>query len=343
MATVTLWTETWDDTSGTGGNDGEWSGSIASSSVFSDQSGWSYANEGGANKCLKAGSGSKKGTATTPVFGTAGDITVTFKAAAWDTGSEQTDLILSVSGGGTLDKTSVSMTKAAFKSFEVNVTGATASTKLTFAGKNASNSRFFLDDVVVKKKGVDLTVTLNASGYATYCSLYPLDFTGYATNDFSAWEITDIDEDGGVYTITFNEIKTAIKGGQGILLKGTSGATITIPSADSDEELGSNYLEGTTAPTYVVDEKYYGLSGANFVKINAGTVKAGKAILDADCIPSSSPVKAFTFVFEDDATGVRTVETVSAEEAAKIFNLAGQRINKLQKGINIVNGKKVLY
>lgn len=27
---------------------------------------------------------------------------------------------------------------------------------------------------------------------------------------------------------------------------------------------------------------------------------------------------------------------------AEIFNVAGQRMNKLQRGINIVNGKKVL-
>ena len=32
----------------------------------------------------------------------------------------------------------------------------------------------------------------------------------------------------------------------------------------------------------------------------------------------------------------------SAEEAAEIFNLAGQRLQKAQRGVNIVNGKKVL-
>ena len=99
-------------------------------------------------------------------------------------------------------------------------------------------------------------------------------------------------------------------------------------------------LEGTLAPTYVADGTYYGLSGNSFKSINAGNVKAGKAILDAGWVTSS--VKVFTFIFEDDATGIRTVETVSAEEAAQIFNLAGQKLSKMQKGINIVNGKKVL-
>jgi hypothetical protein len=51
-------------------------------------------------------------------------------------------------------------------------------------------------------------------------------------------------------------------------------------------------------------------------------------------------VKGFAFGLEDDATGIQTIEN-EAENGA-IYNLAGQRINKMQKGINIVNGKKIL-
>jgi hypothetical protein len=29
-------------------------------------------------------------------------------------------------------------------------------------------------------------------------------------------------------------------------------------------------------------------------------------------------------------------------EASSIYNLAGQRISKMQKGINIINGKKIV-
>ena len=51
-------------------------------------------------------------------------------------------------------------------------------------------------------------------------------------------------------------------------------------------------------------------------------------------------VKAF-FLNGGDATGISGVDAnVDANEA--IYNLAGQRINKLQKGINIINGKKIL-
>ena len=49
----------------------------------------------------------------------------------------------------------------------------------------------------------------------------------------------------------------------------------------------------------------------------------------------------YFFLNGDDATGISNVDAnVDANEA--IYNLAGQRINKFQKGINIINGKKIL-
>ena len=202
---------------------------------------------------------------------------------------------------------------------------------------NDANKSVYVKSITVEGGAGTVTTTLNASGYATFCSEYPLDFS--EAEGYTSWQITDISD---ANVITFDKITGDIKGGQGVLLKGTAGATVTIVSKNSSNELSSNLLEGTLAPTYVAAGEYYGLSGDNFVKANAGTVKAGKAILDADRINESAGAKAFTFVFNDTATGVRTVETVSAEQAAEIFNLAGQRINKMQRGVNIVNGRKVL-
>ena len=51
-------------------------------------------------------------------------------------------------------------------------------------------------------------------------------------------------------------------------------------------------------------------------------------------------VKAFFLDF-GDADAINAVEATQAENA-EIYNLAGQRLNKAQKGVNIVNGKKVL-
>ncbi|MBQ8454463.1 MAG: SusF/SusE family outer membrane protein [Bacteroidaceae bacterium] len=69
------------------------------------------------------------------------------------------------------------------------------------------------------------------------------------------------------------------------------------------------------------------------------TIPEGKAYLEY----SGSSVKGFNFVFEeDDPTAIEMVNGQSSMVNGSIFNLAGQRIQKMQKGINIVNGKKVL-
>ena len=67
-----------------------------------------------------------------------------------------------------------------------------------------------------------------------------------------------------------------------------------------------------------------------------GTIAAGKAYFQ-----SASGVKAFYFD-ADEATGIEMVNGQSSM-VNEIYNLAGQRVSKMQKGINIVSGKKVLF
>lgn len=186
------------------------------------------------------------------------------------------------------------------------------------------------------KEGGTETVTLNAYGYATFCSLNALDFS--EADDYSAWEITDIEGS----TITFSQITGSIKGGQGILLKGSAGKTLTIPSRSSSVVLADNLLEGTTAPTYVEGDTYYGLKGDNFVRVAESVVPAGKALVAAGGV--SADVKAFTFIFEDDEDGIKDLDNCELVNSSncQIFNLAGQRVSKTQRGIYIVNGKKRL-
>lgn len=148
------WTE-----NGTGGNDDLWSGSIAGSTkdIATDIPGWTFTSAYKGNNCIKMGAGSTQGVLTTPALGISGNATLTFRAAAWNGTNEQTELLLEISGGGTLDQTSVAMVKGAFTDYTVAITGATAETKITFKGKQASNSRFFLDDVLVSGSAVAIT------------------------------------------------------------------------------------------------------------------------------------------------------------------------------------------
>ena len=334
----TIFEETFDESTGTNANFG--ADGDAAGTLTTDNSGWSYENDSknGANGSAKFGAGKKKGGATTPsISATNGTTyTLTFKAAPW--ADEETKLSVEAEGATVSGISTDPMNTREWNDFSATVTATSNSFTLTFS---ADKNRFFLDEIEITAPSIpapEITATLNGSGYATFCSEYPLDFS--EVTNFSAWQITGISSSN---EITFEQVTGSVKGGTGLFLKGEAGATVTIPSVDSETVLSGNKLVGTLAPMYFTANQIYGLAGATFKKNTAGSIRANKAYIPANLITvSGGEAKAFTFIFEDDATGIKTIETVSAEEAAQIFNLAGQRINKMQKGINIVNGKKIL-
>ena len=160
--------ETFDQTNGTGGNDDQWSGSIASSTLTTDKEGWTFNKESGAKQCAKLGSSSVQGSATTPALtGLTGSAVLTFRAGAWS--GDATTLNLSISEGK-LSVESVTLTDAAFSTYTITITGATAESKITFQGKQASKARFFLDDVVVKSAVTLKDFRTNCEGVSTAIS-----------------------------------------------------------------------------------------------------------------------------------------------------------------------------
>ena len=112
----------------------------------------------------------------------------------------------------------------------------------------------------------------------------------------------------------------------GIYVKGTpTVGLLTGVYEDTPAPLGSYVLQN-------INDKI----GFYYVAQAQPTVKANRCYLTAP----AAGVKAF-FFNADDATAIESVENAANVEGA-LYNLAGQRIQKMQKGINIVNGKKVL-
>ena len=104
-----------------------------------------------------------------------------------------------------------------------------------------------------------------------------------------------------------------------------------------------NVLKGTADDTDAVGK--YILANVDgevcFYKAESGTIRAGKAYLE---VPEGTDIKAFYFSFgDDDSTGISTIDKGQLTKDKEIYNLAGQRLQKMQKGINIVGNKKVLY
>lgn len=84
----------------------------------------------------------------------------------------------------------------------------------------------------------------------------------------------------------------------------------------------------------------HGSKGLGFYKWpTTKTLEAHKAYIEG----GSSSAKALIFRFEDEATGINNeiIDSASDESEPVIYNLSGIRISKPQKGINIINGKKV--
>lgn len=182
---------------------------------------------------------------------------------------------------------------------------------------------------------ITVPVKLNASGYATFASAYPVDFSD--DSEFSAWQITGVSGNA----ITFEQITEIVKAGTGVLLKGTASSTINIPVAATGTDISAtNKLEGIITATAIAADTYYGLSGNKFVKVNAGTVPAGKALLPASEI--SAATRELTFVFEGETTGIRGIENSELRNEKSFFDLQGRKVAQPKKGLYIMNGKKVI-
>lgn len=106
------------------------------------------------------------------------------------------------------------------------------------------------------------------------------------------------------------------------------------------EPVLNNDLKGTFEP--ISAEGKYVLAKPEgkdvcFYQAISGNIEPCKAYLEFN-----SEVKAFYINFDGNATAIENVNANVNNNNDAIYNLAGQKLSKLQKGINIVNGKKIL-
>jgi hypothetical protein len=219
-----------------------------------------------------------------------------------------------------------------------------SSTTFTFYGASQSNWFAITNFTITLTK----SFPLNIVGDKSYATLYlPFDVT--TTGATKAYYVATANNGYAQLTATGNE-GTEIPANTAVVL------------VNSDKD-GSTVLNRTTGLSSVVSESanllkgtlvsmsldlsdgtpYYSMGKLNdvigFYKFSGGTITLGanKAYLE---VPASGGVKGFTFSF-DDAN--RIVSPLGeTEEGASIYNLAGQRLSKPQKGVNIINNKKVV-
>lgn len=150
-AQTVVFHETFDQCDGTGGNDGVWTGNIGTSTISADNDGWTFENSGAGSQCVKCGTSSKLGVATTPALNFEGNATMVIKAAAWSAG-DATVLKISITNG-TVSPSEITLTPTEFTEYTINITGATNGSQITFEGSTASKQRFWIDDVEISALG----------------------------------------------------------------------------------------------------------------------------------------------------------------------------------------------
>ena len=173
-----------------------------------------------------------------------------------------------------------------------------------------------------------VSITLDHE-YITYCSDKTLDFS--AVEGLTASYVSSV-------TSTEAELTgvDAVASGQGIILQGEAGTTYEVPVVEEGEDLAGNILIGVLEATEI-DAGNYILMEGEFIPCTDGTLPAGKAYLPKDAVTSGAKVISLVF---GESTGINEVQ--KSEFDGAIYNLSGMRVSKTQKGVYIMNGRKVI-
>ena len=155
-------------------------------------------------------------------------------------------------------------------------------------------------------------------------------------------------------TISVERINGVVPAETGVLLRGTAGATYTLTGTNAAAaEVTGNALVAVTTQTTIPqtsgDYTNFGLSGGEFKMVNSagGTVKANRAylrILTSDL--SQSPARGIAIDWDDESTAIGKEVIVKGAESTlgQWYTIGGRKLagQPTQKGIYIVNGKKVV-
>ena len=178
------------------------------------------------------------------------------------------------------------------------------------------------------------TLKTSAKGYATYSADYAVN---YSELGLTAYTLT-VDETNK--TVTAKEFTGVVPAGGAVLVKGDASKayTLTPATTEGDATFATALLTGATK----ADGTQYGFTSKSgtpaFAQVKSGqNIPAKKGYI----VLNGASAAKYSICFDDEATGIHTIEAASAANAA-MYNLAGQRVDKAYKGIVIVNGKKYL-
>lgn len=183
-------------------------------------------------------------------------------------------------------------------------------------------------------------VEISSAGLATFC----LPYNATIPDGLTAYTATD---NGESVKLTAKE-GGKIAAGEGVVLKGDEGTYTFVAAEGSVSATAGNQMVGVTEDTKLTeaDNAYMltrkiddGSIAFRLLKTNY-TLGANKAYLKVD--GSVNTRELIPALWDDNATGIDNIAKDEVTATGAIYNLAGQKLMRAQKGINIINGKLVI-
>ena len=216
--------------------------------------------------------------------------------------------------------------------------------KITFNVTVTSTSNKYYEFSGAKFYRTD-NVEISSAGLATFC----LPYNATIPNGLTAYTATD---NGKSVKLTAKE-GGKIAAGEGVVLKGDGGTYTFVAAEGSVSATAGNQMVGVTEDTELTeaDNAYMLTRKIDDGKIDDGsiafrllktnyTLEANKAYLKVD--GSANTRELIPALWDDNATGIDNIAKDEATATGAIYNLAGQKLMRAQKGINIINGKLVI-
>ena len=180
--------------------------------------------------------------------------------------------------------------------------------------------------------------TVSSARYATFC----LPYNATIPDGLTAYTATDNDES---VKLTAKE-GGKIAAGEGVVLEGDEGTYTFVAAEGSVKTTAGNQMVGVTKDTkltgadnaYMLTRKKEDGSIAFRLLKTDYTLGANKAYLKLE----NNARNLISVVWDDNATGIYDLSEKKEENDGAIYNLAGQKLTRTQKGINIINGKLVI-
>ena len=245
-----------------------------------------------------------------------------------------------VTGTG-IDLTSVANKNALFKANA----GVLANTNNVIVGSTCAN--LVLTDGNPFKAPADFTATsasytttINTTAKAgTLC----LPFAATIPDGVEAWTLTYTSGDAAVVATPVST--TTIPANTPVLINGSGEKTFTGSGAVvADASNVSGALTGVFAAATVPVNSYVlqkQSEKVGFFKVTGDkTINPFRAYLTAS---TSAPGLSIIFPEDNDVTGISEIEKMRNAENVTIFDLQGRKVAQPQKGLYIVNGKKVIF